>query len=97
MVVAVQHFKNYTNPPNLWCFGNYLLLVTGQNLAVIPFTCERNNLALLMDNNLIKKNDQYEETEWDTYAKEKSYDKNISILALSQSKYIFYKHYWYNF
>lgn len=86
MVVAVQHFKNYTNPPNCWCYGNHLLLVTGQNLAVIPFTCERNNLALLMDNNLIKKNDQYEEIEWDSSAKENSQDKNISTSALSQSK-----------
>lgn len=85
MVVAVQHFKNYTNPPNLWCFGNHLLLVTGQNLAVIPFTCERNNLALLMDNNLIKKNDQYEEIEWDSHAKEKCTD-TISTSALPQSK-----------
>lgn len=86
MVVAVQHFKNYTDPPNLWCFGNHLLLVTGQNLAVIPFTWERNNLTLLMDNNLIKKNDQYIETEWDVYAKKKSKDTNISTSALSQSK-----------
>lgn len=86
MVVAVQHFKNYTNPPNLWCFGNHLLLVTGQNLAVIPFTCERNNLSLLMDNNLVKKNDKYEETEWDAYAKKNCNDKNISTSALSQSK-----------
>lgn len=86
MVVAVQHFKNYTNPPNCWCYGNHLLLVTGPNLAVIPFTCERNNLALLMDNNLIKKNDHYEEIEWDTSAKENCHDKNISTSALSQSK-----------
>lgn len=86
MVVAVQHFKNYTNPPNLWCFGNHLLLVTGQNLAVIPFTCERNNLSLLMDNNLIKKNDEYKVIEWDVNAKKKSNDKNISNSALSQSK-----------
>ncbi|CAI6346661.1 unnamed protein product [Macrosiphum euphorbiae] len=85
MVVAVQHFKVYTNPPNLWCFGNHLLLVTGQNLAVIPFTCERNNLSLLMDNNLIKINDKYEETEWDSYAKQKCVD-TISTSALSQSK-----------
>lgn len=85
MVVAVQHFKIYTNPPNLWCFGNHLLLVTGQNLAVIPFTCERNNLSLLMDNNLIKINDKYEETEWDSYAKQKCVD-TISTSALSQSK-----------
>ncbi|KAL4122047.1 hypothetical protein QTP88_014452 [Uroleucon formosanum] len=85
MVVAVQHFKIYTIPPNLWCFGNHLLLVTGQNLAVIPFTCERNNLSLLMDNNLIKINDKYEETEWDSYAKQKCVDK-ISTSALSQSK-----------
>lgn len=86
MVVAVQHFKNYTNPPNCWCFGNHILLVTGQNLAVIPFTCERNNLALLMDNNLIKKNEQYEEIEWDTSAKKNCHDKNISTSVLSQSK-----------
>lgn len=86
MVVDVQHFKNYTNPPNVWCFGNHLLLVTGQNLAVIPFTCERNNLSLLMDNNLIKKNDEYKAFEWDTNAKEKCNDKNILISALSQSK-----------
>ncbi|XP_025207349.1 uncharacterized protein LOC112603134 [Melanaphis sacchari] len=85
MVVAVQHFKIYTNPPNLWCFGNHLLLVTGQNLAVIPFTCERNNLSLLMDNNLIKINDKYEEIEWDSYAKQKCID-TISASALSQSK-----------
>lgn len=85
MVVAVQHFKIYTNPPNLWCFGNHLLLVTGQNLAVIPFTCERNNLSLLMDNNLIKINDKYEEIEWDSYAKQKCVDK-ISTSAFSQSK-----------
>uniref|UniRef100_A0A2S2QS93 Nucleolar protein 11 n=1 Tax=Sipha flava TaxID=143950 RepID=A0A2S2QS93_9HEMI len=86
MVVAVQHFKNYTDPPNLWCFGNHLLLVTGQNLAVIPFTCERNNLSLLMDNNLTKPNDEYEEIEWDVYAKEMCNDKKISTSALSQSK-----------
>lgn len=85
MVVAVQHFKIYTNPPNLWCFGNHLLLVTGQNLAVIPFTCERNNLSLLMDNNLIKINDKYEEIEWDSYAKQKCVDK-ISTSAFFQSK-----------
>ncbi|KAF0766235.1 nucleolar protein 11 [Aphis craccivora] len=85
MVVAVQHFRIYTNPPNLWCFGNHLLLVTGQNLAVIPFTCERNNLSLLMDNNLIKINDKYEEIEWDSYAKQQCVD-TISASALSQSK-----------
>ncbi|KAE9545327.1 hypothetical protein AGLY_000870 [Aphis glycines] len=85
MVVAVQHFRIYTNPPNLWSFGNHLLLVTGQNLAVIPFTCERNNLSLLMDNNLIKINDKYEEIEWDSYAKQQCVD-TISASALSQSK-----------
>lgn len=86
MVVAVQHFKNYINTPNLWCFGNYILLVTGQNLAVIPFTSERNNLSLLMDSNLIQKNDKYEEIEWDNHAKQNCLDKNISSSALSQSK-----------
>jgi len=39
-----------------------------------------------MDNNLIKKNDQYEEIEWDEDAKEQCNDKNISTSALSQSK-----------
>ncbi|VVC44288.1 Hypothetical protein CINCED_3A023211 [Cinara cedri] len=86
MVIAVQHFKNYADPPNLWCFGNYLLLITGQNLAVLPFTSERNNLSLLMDNNLIKKNDKYEEIEWDVNAKQNCNDTNISSSALSQSK-----------
>ncbi|XP_050434393.1 nucleolar protein 11 [Adelges cooleyi] len=86
MTVAVQHFKNYNNPPNLWCFGNNLLLITGQNLAVIPFTCERNNLSLLMDSNLIENNEQYVEVEWDTNAKDKCSDKNISNSTLSQSK-----------
>lgn len=86
MVVSVQHFKNYNNPPNLWCFGNNLLLASGQNLAVVPFTCERNNLSLLMDNNLMEKNEQYVDIEWDPYAKQKSSDKNISSSAFPQSK-----------
>ncbi|XP_050519943.1 nucleolar protein 11 [Daktulosphaira vitifoliae] len=86
MVVSVQHFKNYNNPPNLWCFGNNLLLATGQNLAIVPFTCERNNLSLLMDNNLMEKNEHYVDIEWDMYAKQNSSDKNISNSALPQSK-----------
>lgn len=86
MVTAVQHFKNYTNPSILWCFENNLLFVTGQHLAVVPFTSEKYNLTLLMDNSIFKKNDLYEEFLWDAYAKEKCIDKNISMSALPQSK-----------
>lgn len=85
-IIDVKHFKHYTCPPNLWCIGNQLLLVTGRNLAVIPFTREKNNLLLLMGKNIYKKNYLYEEIVWDSSSKAKCNDKNIPTSALCQSE-----------
>ncbi|KAJ8912035.1 hypothetical protein NQ315_000528 [Exocentrus adspersus] len=48
-----QSFKLFTNGARLWCYENNLLLPVGQNLAVVPFYLETEQLAALIGSHKI--------------------------------------------
>ncbi|KAJ8985543.1 hypothetical protein NQ317_019926 [Molorchus minor] len=48
VIQASQGFKLFTNGAKMWCIENNLILPVGQNLAVIPFYLESEQLAALV-------------------------------------------------
>lgn len=56
-----QSFKLFTNGARLWCIENNLFLCVGQNLAVVPFKLDMEQLASLVGSHKLIPSDENED------------------------------------